>query len=347
MAKKPDEHYNGNKLLSLLDHNGRKPEIYMVAGNRQGGKTFFFKRWMVRRALKYDEPFTLFVRNIKDIPDAGEGFWSDIGPIAFPGKTLKQKPLLSGAAAELWVDGKLIAQVVPLFDPERIKRNSALFAISYRGFLDEFASESRYIPKEIAKFNSIRASIARGGAKGGHSRYFPVYLCSNFVTKYNPYYEAFGVNKQLSKRAKFIRGDGWVLEQNLNEAAARSMREHLRTISGKEMDYMAGNEYLLDNTKYVRKLPGQKTPILNFIHNGKEYGCWWSGDCYYISKTTATGLPASITFSVDDHDHGDIMVDKNDPLVKAFRKQYMQNKVFFQNGACKNAFLDISGLAPK
>ena len=56
--------YNGNKLLSLLDINGKKPEIYMCCGNRTAGKTFFFKRWMLRRFVKHGEKFVVFVRYI-------------------------------------------------------------------------------------------------------------------------------------------------------------------------------------------------------------------------------------------------------------------------------------------
>ena len=31
--------YDGTKLLSLMDTNGNKPEIYMCTTNRSGGKT--------------------------------------------------------------------------------------------------------------------------------------------------------------------------------------------------------------------------------------------------------------------------------------------------------------------
>ena len=339
-----DDHYNGNKLLSLKDLDRKDPELRMVWGNRQSGKTFFCKRYMVRRALNHDEPFTAFVRQKKDLANYGQGFWADVGPLAFPGKTMTQKPLLGGSAAELRVDDKMVAQVVPLYDPETIKRNSAMFAVSARGFLDEFISESKYITNEVQKFNSIRASIARGGAKGGHSRLFPVLMCANFVTMYNPYFEYFGVDKHIDSRANFIRGHGWVLEQNFNEAAALSMEENLRTIHGKEMDYMAHNKFLLDNEKFITKLPGQKKPVMNFRHNGRRYGIWYADFVYYVSTVTADGLSHDYTFNMDDHDIGDEMIPKNSDIIKAFKKCYYQNRIVFADGACKNAFLVICDL---
>ena len=35
-------YYDGTKLLSLLDLNNKRPEIYMVTSNRTGGKTTNF-----------------------------------------------------------------------------------------------------------------------------------------------------------------------------------------------------------------------------------------------------------------------------------------------------------------
>lgn len=35
------KYYDGTKLLSMLDINGNKPEIYMCTTNRTGGKTTY------------------------------------------------------------------------------------------------------------------------------------------------------------------------------------------------------------------------------------------------------------------------------------------------------------------
>ena len=41
--------YDGTKLLSLLDLEGNKPEIYMCTTNRTGGKTTYFNRLLVNK----------------------------------------------------------------------------------------------------------------------------------------------------------------------------------------------------------------------------------------------------------------------------------------------------------
>ena len=38
------QYYDGTKLLSLKDRNGKVPEIYMCTTNRTGGKTTYFNR---------------------------------------------------------------------------------------------------------------------------------------------------------------------------------------------------------------------------------------------------------------------------------------------------------------
>ena len=45
-------YYDGTKLLSLLDINGKKPELYMVTTNRTGGKTTWFSSFLVRKFIK-------------------------------------------------------------------------------------------------------------------------------------------------------------------------------------------------------------------------------------------------------------------------------------------------------
>ena len=41
------QYYDGTKLLSMLDINGKRPEIYMTTTNRTGGKTTYFGRLLV------------------------------------------------------------------------------------------------------------------------------------------------------------------------------------------------------------------------------------------------------------------------------------------------------------
>lgn len=337
-----DEFYNGNKLLSLRDINGDLPELLICCGNRTAGKTFFFKRWMVRRFLKHGERFVVFVRFIDDIPNVADGFWADVGPIAFPGMTMTQKPLIHGKASELIIDDERAGYVIALNDPERIKRNSALFADAQRGFLDEFMSETgKYVPNEIQKFNSIRLSIARGGAAGTHARYFPVYLCSNNVTVFNPYFEEYGISDRINNHCKYMRGDGWVLEQTFNKAAAEAIRKNFRTMSEKEMNYATRNEYLLDDGRFVEKRGGMKVCLAIIRRGDKCWGVWTpiNASEVYISKTYDPSCDLVMAFEETDHGRGTTLIPRSHPAFRYLRKMYEDGMVWFENGAARHAFI--------
>ena len=117
---------------------------------------------------------------------------------------------------------------------------------------DEFQSESNtYIPNEIQKFISIHTSIARG--QGKQYRYVPVYMLSNTVSILNPYYVELGITKRIKSDTKFLRGEGFVVEQGYVDSAAKAQMEGAfnRAFStNKYVEYSTQNVYLNDNTAY-------------------------------------------------------------------------------------------------
>lgn len=337
--------YNGNKLLSLKTLSGGDPEVFFCVGNRSAGKTFFFKRWLVRRFMRYGEKFVVFLRVIDDTPSVAQGFWADIGPIAFPGHEMTQRPLLSGRCAELLLDGVPCGYVVPYADRnvDRIKRNSSLFADAERGFLDEFASETgSYLKREVSNFNSARLSIARGGAKGTHTRYFPCYLCSNRVSMFNPFFDYFRVAGRLQANSHYVRGDNWVLELTHNDEAAAAIRSSFGSLTDQELDYAAGRSWLLDTKQFVRDLPGPKWPMVNIRYNNKLYSVWEVQTTHNILVSRKLKAPDKriIAFARDDHDEDSELVTRSSVYVKMLRQAYMDGLVWFESGACKAAFLD-------
>ena len=44
-------YYDGTKLLSLKDINGKTPEVFMCTSNRSAGKTTYFNRLVVTDLL--------------------------------------------------------------------------------------------------------------------------------------------------------------------------------------------------------------------------------------------------------------------------------------------------------
>lgn len=65
------KYYDGAKLLSLMDINGNRPEIYMCTTNRTGGKTTFFGRLCAngwKRNAKNSAWFIVTIMNWTIVP---------------------------------------------------------------------------------------------------------------------------------------------------------------------------------------------------------------------------------------------------------------------------------------
>lgn len=63
------KYYDGTKLLSMKDINGKTPEILLCTTNRTGGKTTYFGRLCLNRFLKYGEKFCLIYRFNYELDD--------------------------------------------------------------------------------------------------------------------------------------------------------------------------------------------------------------------------------------------------------------------------------------
>lgn len=90
------KYYDGTKLLSMLDINGNKPEIYMCTTNRTGGKTTYFGRLCINRFLDKGEKFGLIYRYNYELDDIVDKFYKDLGSLFFPSHTMTSKRRASG-----------------------------------------------------------------------------------------------------------------------------------------------------------------------------------------------------------------------------------------------------------
>ena len=196
------KYYDGTKLLSMLDLNGKKPEIYMCTTNRTGGKTTYFGRLCVNRFLDKGEKFGLIYRYNYELDDVADKFFKDLKGLFFPDKTMTAKKRAKGIFQELFINDISCGYAIALNSSDSIKKYSHLFSDITRMIFDEFQSESNhYCTDEITKFLSIHTSIARG--QGEQVRYVPVFMLANQVSIINPYYVAMGICNRLNDETKF------------------------------------------------------------------------------------------------------------------------------------------------
>lgn len=338
-------YYDGTKLLSLMDIDGNKPEIYICTTNRTGGKTTYFGRMLVNRFINKGKKFGLVYRYSYELADCHDKFFKDINTLFFPNYTMQAKMMGKGLFAYLFLNGEHCGYAFSLNNAEKIKKMSHLFSDCDSLLIDEFQSETnQYCADEIKKFLSLHTSVARG--QGEQRRYVPVYLIGNPVTILNPYYVSMKISDRIRSDTKFMKGKGWVLEQGYNETASLAMKESGVMKAFAQDDYVAYSSegiYLNDNYTFVDKPSGSSRYKCTIKCDGKHYGIREYADegILYCDNSADLTFPIKIAVTTDDHNINYVMLKNNDFFINLMRFYFTKGCFRFKNLECKSAVLKM------
>lgn len=337
------KYYDGTKLLSMLDLNGEKPEIYLCTTNRTGGKTTYFGRLCVNRFLDKGEKFGLIYRYNYELDDVVDKFFKDLGALFFKDHTMTSKRRASGIFHELFLDEKSCGYALSLNSADQIKKYSHLFSDISRLMMDEFQSETNhYCVDEVKKLISVHTSIARG--QGEQVRYVPIYMLSNPVSIINPYYIELGISSRLKSDTKFLRGDGFVLEQGYIESASVEQEKsgfNRAFSNNKYVGYSSQALYLNDNKAFIDRPSGRSRYLCTLKYNGSEYGVkeYPENGFIYCDDKPDTSFPTRITTTTEDHGVNYVMLKRNDFFLSNLRYLFERGCFRFKDLRCKEAVL--------
>lgn len=339
------QYYDGTKLLSLKDLNGNKPEIYMVTSNRSAGKTTYFGRLAVNRFKKQGKKFGILYRFRYELDDCADKFYKDIGSLFFGNDIMGSKPRAKGVYHELFLNDIPCGYALALNCADQYKKLSHLFSDIEMLIFDEFQSETNhYVPDEVTKFISIHTSIARG--QGMQVRYVPVYMLSNPVTILNPYFVQMGICDRLNDNTKFIRGNGWVLEQGYVESASDAQKEsgfNMAFSGNKYVAYSAENVYLNDSKTFVEKPNGKSKYLATIKYNGTDFAIRTFEELGIVYCDTRPDLsfPLKISVTLNDHNVNYVMLKQNEFFVDNMRFYFDHGCFRFKDLRCKEAILNL------
>lgn len=347
------EFYDGTKLLSMLDLEGNKPEIFMVTTNRTGGKTTYYGRLCVNRFLKNSEKFALIYRYNYELDDVSDKFFKDIGSLFFSGYSMRSERRASGIFHELFLvspydkDGKGVScgYAISLNSADQIKKYSHLFSDVQRMIFDEFQSETNhYCSDEIRKFLSIHTSVARG--QGEQTRYVPVYMLSNPVSIINPYYVEMGISERLKDDTHFLKGNGFVLEQGYVDGASKAQKESGFNKAFAKNSYVAYSSecvYLNDNKAFIDKPLGVGRYLGTIRYNGTDFALREYGDegVIYCDDHADDTYKYKISVTTNDHRVNYIMLKRNDIFITNMRFYFERGCFRFKNLRCKEAVMKL------
>lgn len=338
-----NKYYDGTKLLSMLDINGNKPEIYMCTTNRTGGKTTYFGRLCINRFLDKGEKFGLLYRYNYELDDIVEKFYKDLGSLFFPNYTMTSKRRASGTFQELFLNDKSCGYGLSLNNADQIKKYSHLFSDIQRMIFDEFQSETNhYCEREINKFISVHTSIARG--QGKQVRYVPVYMLSNTVSIINPYYVEMGISSRLKDDTKFLRGYGFVLEQGYIESASIEQKNSGFNRAFSKNSYTAYSSecvYLNDNKAFVEKPAGKSKYLCTLKYKGSDFALreYTESGLIYCDDKADSSFLTKISVTTDDHNINYVMLKRNDFFLSNLRYFFEHGCFRFKDMRCKEAVL--------
>lgn len=337
------EYYDGTKLLSLMDINGEKPEIYLCTTNRSGGKTTYFGRLLVNKYLNGQGKFCLVYRYNYELDGVADKFFKDISKLFFQGYDMTSKRMASGIYHELFLNEKSCGYAVTLNSADQLKKYSHLLSDVDRMLMDEFQSETNhYCTDEVKKFLSIHTSIARG--RGKQVRYLPVYMISNPVSIINPYYVEMGISNRLRSDTKFLRGDGFVLEQGFVDSASNAQKESgfNRAFAGNEYTaYSAEAIYLNDNMAFIEKPEGKNRYIATIRYKNSDYAIREYDELglLYCDDRADLTYPVRISVTTTDHKINYVMLRKSDFMLSNLRYLFEHGCFRFKDLRCKEAIL--------
>lgn len=229
---------------------------------------------------------------------------------------------------------------------DTLKKRSHLFSDVTAILFDEFQSETNhYCNDEVSKFQSIHTSLARG--QGQQVKYLPVYMISNPVSTINPYYVALGIADRLTPQVKFLRGNGYVLEQGYNESASKALQSSgFNKAFSSNSDYLAyasEGKYLNDSDTFIQKMNGNGNYLFTLRYDGKEYGVreYVRDGIIYVSDSVDSTYKVKIAVDLDSHDVNYVLLSRYDDYISRLRMLFNRGCFRFKNQQCKNAMLHM------
>lgn len=346
------EYYDGTKLLSLKDLNGKTPEIYLCTTNRTGGKTTYFGRLCTKKFNEKQEKFGLIYRYNYELDGIADKFFKDISSLFFPDLVMRSERRARGIYHELFLcnkgedtenGGKSCGYAISLNSADQLKKYSHLLSDVKRLIFDEFQSETNhYCPNEVEKLISIHTSLARG--QGEQSKYLPIYMLGNPVSILNPYYVQLGISTRLKSDTKFLKGDGFVMEQGYVESASIAQREsafNRAFSSNKYVAYASENVYLNDNQAFIEKPNGKSRYLATLKYKFKEYAVREFADegIIYCDDKPDKSYPTKLAITTADHNINYVMLKKNDIFLSNLRYYFERGCFRFKDLTCKEVIL--------
>lgn len=337
------KYFEAHPVTEFKDVNGDVPEIMLVDGNRTGGKTTAFSKMLVQDFLDNKKKFFLVYRYKNDLADVADAFFKDIKSLFFMEHNLTAKGHANGAFYELFLDDESCGYASALSMVSKLKRYSHIFSDVDHMFFDEYQDENNmYLPDEVNKLMSLHTTIARG--QGQAVRFVPLYMASNSISIFNPYYSALGITAHINSKTKVYRGEGFVLLRLIIKDVAEAQKKSAFNRAFSNSDYLESsvdNSFLNDDDFNVGKKTNYGRCLFIFYCGGELFSVFADAKKIYIKKGGDKTVNVKFGAYLKDRNEEDIGYIRNGSYWSFCRMVYEEGLAYFETVESKHAFVTL------
>nr|MDD3139064.1 phage DNA encapsidation protein [Lachnospiraceae bacterium] len=298
-------YFDGGILLSYV-----QSLFYFCIGGRGTGKTYWFKRFCIRKFIQKKHRW-VYIRRYKSELKMKGSILDDVSN-EFPNHKLEVRGF------EMFCDGESMGYIVTLSTQKTAKGQvfDNIKNIIYDEFMFETTAFYRYLDNEVEMFMEMFESIARLNDD------VRAYFLANSVSIINPYFLYYNIEPELyhdeSKMIEHvitkndINGVQLVTDVYYNEY----FKEHKedtkfgKLVSGTNFgDYLINNKMKTDSSLFIEKRPKICKYMYTICFQGFNIGVWMSPKTrmIHISTNCDPTFHTKYVFYPDDFTGKEIM----------------------------------------
>lgn len=323
-------YYDPSRILSY-----NTPWVF-VTGARGRGKTYAFKKRVIRKAIENGDEF-IYLRRFKGEAATFKTFFDDIS-WEFPNVELSVKGKV--AAIGSGKGAQPIGQVVYLSAAQMLKSVS-LKRVKHIIF-DEFILEkgaTHYLPDEASIFEGLYSTVDRWDDR------VQVYFLANAFSLTNPYYVKYGIVPTDEFTVEPGADRFWAVHTDRSEEFAQQVSNtkfgaFLRRQDDENSRYMIDSTFRDEGLEMVAAKPPSAMYSLSIVGGSRPLSFWLSRD--WSTWYTTEGLPRDpnmFTLSPSRVNETTRLLTPQDSYLKNIRASYASGRVRFDMLTTRNLFV--------
>lgn len=281
------------------------PDTLMIVGERNVGKTFTVREYLLTRYLKRGERFCGLARHSNRIPDISAGYFDKIfedtkderlrafvesnKPVTKLEKGVMKLGLLQKSGKYEWRDmGYFTDIAVKQHAKERTFLNVRNLIFDEAIIEPEDLRYSGYIADEFANLYSVVNSVTR--ERVGSKRKPRVFLLGNSADLINPWFKECGINEIPPYGLHWYLHKTFLLDYvDPSDYDSGDRSENTvagRALAHREIGRMSEGNVFTVHSDFVAKRPRNASHECGFIYRGEVFGVWvdYSDGLTYIDS---------------------------------------------------------------